>query len=105
LADTLKARGAQVIFAECYRRINPQKDCSVLEQAWNENRLHSIVVTSSEAMRYLLDMANDSDWLKQITLGVNHDRVAEQPLTLGLNVKIAEAPSDEAMMRLLSSPH
>ena len=72
LANTLSERGAQITFAECYQRVNPQTNCQVLEQAYNNGKLHAIVVTSSEAMRYLLAMAGESDWLKQITICVNH---------------------------------
>jgi uroporphyrinogen-III synthase len=104
LANTLTARGAQVTFAECYQRVNPQTNCDVLAQAFAKQQLHRIVVTSSEAMRYLLAMASESDWLKQITLCVNHARVAEQPLQMGLKVKIANASGDEAMLATLANP-
>ena len=101
LAETLKARGAEVIFAECYQRINPQTDCDLLTQLYAEKKLHGIVVTSSEAMRYLLDLAGSSDWLKNVTLFVNHARIAELPLQMGLNLVVADAPGDEAMMKKL----
>lgn len=101
LANTLKDRGAQVNFGECYQRINPQKNCDVLIQAYNSKRLHHIVVTSSEAMRYLLDLAGDRDWLNNVTLCVNHDRIAENAIEKGLNVKVATAPGDNAMMALI----
>ncbi len=101
LANTLSSRGATVTFAECYQRINPQTNCDVLEQAYAEQQLHAIVVTSSEAMRHLLNLAGHAEWLKQVTLYVNHARVAEQPLQMGLKVKIAITPGDEAMMQLI----
>ncbi|EUJ09269.1 uroporphyrinogen-III synthase [Methylophilaceae bacterium 11] len=101
LADTLKSRGASVTFAECYQRINPQSNLDVLTQAWLNQQLHAIVVTSSEAMRHLLDLARDTTWLKHITICVNHARIAEQPLALGLQVRVAEAPGDKAMFELL----
>ena len=34
LAETLKTRGAQVTFAECYQRINPQTNCNLLAQLY-----------------------------------------------------------------------
>ena len=101
LANTFAERGAQVTFAECYQRINPQTNCQLLAQAYDDGKLQAIVVTSSEAMRYLITMAGESDWLKQITICVNHARVAELPLQMGLNVKIANAPGDEAMLATL----
>lgn len=101
LAETLRARGAQVTFAECYQRINPQTNCDLLAQLYNEKKLHGIVITSSEAMRHLLDLAGNSEWLKNITLFVNHARIAERPLQLGLKVAVASAPGDQAMLALL----
>jgi uroporphyrinogen-III synthase len=99
LAETLKARGAQVTFAECYQRINPQTDCNLLAQLYAEKKLHSIVVTSSEAMRHLLDLAGAADWLRNVILFVNHARIAELPLQMGLKVKVADALGDEAMLK------
>ena len=102
LAETLKTRGAQVTFAECYQRINPQTNCDLLAQLWREKKLHGIVVTSSEALRHLLDLAGDDEWLGNVTLFVNHARIAELPLQLGLKVKVADALGDEAMLRVIS---
>jgi uroporphyrinogen-III synthase len=105
LADTLKSRGATVDFAECYQRINPQIHANTLAIMWQNKQLNAIVVTSSEAMRHLLDMTDNgrADWIKNIVLCVNHARIAEVPQQLGLLVAIAEAPGDEAMLQCLSS--
>lgn len=103
LADTLRARGVTVVFAECYQRINPQTNCDVLEQAWQNQKLHTIVVTSSEAMRHLLDLAGHASWLKQVTICVNHARIAECALEMGLNIYVAETAGDEAMFKLLKT--
>jgi uroporphyrinogen-III synthase len=101
LAETLKTRGAQVTFAECYQRTNPQTNCDLLAQLYTDKKLHGIVVTSSEAMRHLLDLAGDAAWLKNVTLFVNHARIAELPLQMGLNVAVADALGDEAMLKRL----
>lgn len=103
LADTLKARGAQVTFAECYQRVNPQSDCLLLEQLWQNKQCHAIVVTSSEAMRHLLEMTNNGSdtWIRNIAICVNHARIAEEALltgATGLHLTIADAPGDEAML-------
>jgi uroporphyrinogen-III synthase len=103
LADTLKARGAQVTFAECYQRVNPQSDCLFLEQLWQNKQCHAIVVTSSEAMRHLLEMTNNGNdtWIRNIAICVNHARIAEEALLTGaadLHLTIADAPGDEAML-------
>lgn len=101
LANTLTERGAQVTFAECYQRINPQTNCDVLVEAFESKRLHQIVITSSEAMQYLIDLAGESDWLKQVRICVNHDRVAEAATALGLTTYVAGS-GDAAMMAVLT---
>ena len=98
LAETLKSRGATITFAECYQRINPQTHCKILARLWAESKLHGMVITSSEAMRNLLDIAGDAVWLKNITLFVNHARIAELPLQMGLKVKVAGTPGDIGML-------
>jgi uroporphyrinogen-III synthase len=102
MAETLKARGAHVYFAESYQRVNPQKNTTLLDRQWQQNKLDTIIVTSSEAMRYLLQMSANETWLQHVTLCVNHERIAEQPRQLGLKVLVAEAPGDEAMLQCLS---
>lgn len=105
LADTLTARGAKITFAECYQRINPQKNCAALEALWRNGQCHAIVVTSSEAMRFLLQMTNNGtdEWLRNIKICVNHARIAEEAnaITVNLNIYIAKAPGDEAMLSCL----
>ncbi len=104
MADKLKERGAEVCFAECYCRVNPQQNAYFLDNLWKNNQLNAIVVTSSEAMRYLLDMTlNQHDWLQQVTLCVNHARIAELPMKHGLKVSIATAPGDEAILDCLTT--
>ena len=102
LAETLKARGAQVAFAECYQRINPQTNCDLLTQLYAEKKLHGIVVTSSEAIRNLLDLAGGAGWLKNVTLFVNHARIAELSKQLGLKVAVANAAGDETMIKIIN---
>jgi uroporphyrinogen-III synthase len=101
LAETLKTRGAQVTFAECYQRINPQTNCNLLAQLYAEKKLHGIVVTSSEAMRHLLDLAGAADWLRKVTLFVNHARIAELSTQKDLKVKVADALGDVAMLKVI----
>ena len=109
LADTLKERGATVAFAESYRRINPQTDVTSLTRLWQNKQLDAIVVTSSEAMRHLLELAGLQPageppcWLQDVVLCVNHARIAEPALELGLKVFIAQAPGDDAMLQCLAT--
>lgn len=102
MAETLKTRGAHVYFAESYHRINPQKNTEQLHALWQQHKLDAVIVTSSEAMRYLLQMTENAPWLQHVTLCVNHERIAEQPRQLGLKVLVAKAPGDVAMLQCLS---
>ncbi len=108
LAETLTARGAQVTFAECYRRINSQSSSLPLENLWRIGECQAIVVTSSEAMRHLLQMTNNGsdDWLQHVQICVNHARIAEEALqhtssNSRLHIHIAGAPGDTAMLACL----
>lgn len=105
LADTLAARGAEVTFAECYRRINPQLTTQPIENLWRNGECQGIVVTSSEAMRHLLQMTRNgtAEWLRNIAICVNHARIAEEALAVSnnLNIHIADAPGDAAMLACL----
>lgn len=105
LADTLSARGAKVAFAECYRRINPQSTSQPLENLWQNGECQAVVVTSSEAMRHLLQITANgtAEWLQNIVICVNHARIAEeaQAASNKLNIYIADAPGDAAMLACL----
>lgn len=105
LAEQLRTRGAEVRFAECYRRINPQQDAGTLSGLWQNKQLHAFVVTSSEAMRNLLQLAGDADWLRGTPVCVNHARIAELAASHGLQVAVADAPGDEAMLQCLIQHH
>src|SRR5574340_743259 len=56
LGETLKARGAAVGYAACYRRSRPQQDIAALLDAAPD----ALTVTSSEALEYLWQMLGDA---------------------------------------------
>jgi uroporphyrinogen-III synthase len=101
LAESLRSRGAQVDFAESYQRINPQANTKILDDQWQKKSLDALVITSSEAMRHLIDLAKNTVWLKQINICVNHLRIAEEAKKFGLNIHVAETSGDEAMLKCL----
>lgn len=103
LATTLKNRGADVAFAECYQRTNPSLDHRQLAHLWENGRLQALVVTSSEALRNLLDLAGDAGWLKASPIFVNHPRIAEAAGEKGLQAIIARAPGDAGMLATLET--
>ncbi len=103
LADTLRKRGAEVEFAECYRRVNPNPDAREVMRLWQNGRLQAIVVTSSEALRNLLKIAGeDNTWLRAIPIFVNHARIAELAHEHGLQAVTARTPGDAGMLEALA---
>ena len=105
LAETLRARGASITFAECYQRVNPQSDAGVLQALWQNRQLDAMVVTSSEAMRHLLQLSvtdhKTAGWLRDTTICVNHARISEEASDDQLHICVADAPGDEAMLQCL----
>ncbi len=67
LADTLRSRGAEVEYIECYRRLIPASDPTSLYQCWDEGRRILIVVTSNEGLRNLLTMVNNEHQQKLLS--------------------------------------
>lgn len=103
IAETLRARGAEVVFAECYRRRNPQTNTGDLTRLWQNGQLHAIIVTSSEALRNLLDLSMNETpgWLRTTPFFVNHPRIGELANRHGLQVFVAHGSGDEAMLQCL----
>ena len=101
LATHLIKRGAQVVFAESYRRITPALDMPQLQALWQNAQMHAMVVTSSEALRYLLAYVADNDWLIAVPLFVNHARIAEAAAEAGFQAIVAENLGDKGMLEAL----
>lgn len=96
LADTLRARGATVDCITCYQRSAPAAGFSAWETAWQCQRIDAIVVSSSEALRYLV-AGLASPWLarlQQTPVFVPHLRIAEQARSLGLCNVVQTAATD-----------
>jgi uroporphyrinogen-III synthase len=79
LAKTLRARGAEVDYAEVYERRRPQVDTGPLNKAIRSNAINVIVITSSEALDNLMAMVEPANLnaLRQIQILVIHPRQAE----------------------------
>jgi uroporphyrinogen-III synthase len=101
LAGKLIKRGAEVVFAESYRRITPPLAVTQLHGLWQNGRMHAIVVTSSEALRYLVSYVEKNPWLAEVPLFVNHARISENAAEHGLQARVAQQPGDEGMLQAL----
>jgi len=101
LGDTLKARGAKVEYATCYKRSKPQQDAGALLSAVPD----AITVTSSEALGYLWQMLNSNARaaLRDTPLFVPHERIAGLAREQGwLQVQLTESGDDGLLSALLT---
>ncbi|MBI5438287.1 MAG: uroporphyrinogen-III synthase [Nitrosomonadales bacterium] len=104
LGDTLRARGATVEYAACYRRSKPQQDVAVLLDAAPD----AITVTSSEALDHLWQMLGDMqrDSICDIPLFVPHQRIADLAQRQGWKqVRLTEAGNDGLLSALTAWAH
>jgi uroporphyrinogen-III synthase len=60
LANTLKARGATVEYAECYRRVRPHADFAPLLRRWERGEVDIVCITSEEGLRNLYAMSGQA---------------------------------------------
>ena len=100
LGDVLVQRGAQIEYAECYRRQKPQADSSALRYLWARNELNAVTVTSAEALHNLYDIAGKlcQQWLKKTPVFVPHERIAHTARELGLEQVFVTEAGDEGML-------
>lgn len=104
LADTLRSRGAVVDCVTCYRRSAP-KDVAPLLQQWNGAGIDAVTVSSSEGLRYLVDLLDGAQraLLAELPVFVPHARIAENAATLGLRRVILTGPADAGIIAGLST--
>ncbi len=100
LGDELTRRGAQIEYAECYRRQKPQADSGKLLYLWARGELNAVTVTSIDTLRNLFDLVGKlgQQWLKKTPLLVPHARIAETARSMGLEQVITTEAGDEGLM-------
>lgn len=106
LGDTLAERGAEVVYANAYRRGRPQTDTGALFYHWSRGEIDVVLVTSTEGLRNLFDMVGKLGqmWLRKTPLILGSGRIAVAARELGHTLEpiVAADPSDEAMFDALS---
>lgn len=102
LADTLRARGAHVEYAEVYRRACPSTSLAAALPAQVRTSIDAIVVTSSEGLANLWSMAGDKlqKWLRDRQLVLISERTAARAQALGFGPVplVAREASDRAIV-------
>jgi uroporphyrinogen-III synthase len=105
LGDTLKGRGAQVEYAECYRRVRPLTDIGPLLAAWEEAAVHAVAVSSAAGLGNLFAMLGErgAAQLRQTPVFAAHERVAEAARRRGvMEVVLAGTGDEETLERLVA---
>jgi len=100
LAETLAARGAQVHFMECYRRMRPQADAAPLLARWQAGGIDAVTVASAETLHNLAAMLGDAGrpLLLHTPLFAPHEKIAESARRFGVVRVIATPGGDAGLM-------
>ena len=88
LGDALLARGALVDYVACYRRAKPESGAAGLAEAFHDNRIQAVTITSSEGLDNLWALTDDAThaaWRACPTF-VPHSRIAAHARDFGLAV-------------------
>jgi uroporphyrinogen-III synthase len=102
LAETLRARGANVDYAEVYRRVAPDVK---IEEHLSPAGIDIISITSGEALTNLAELARaqQQSWVFEKPLVVFHNRIAQQAKELGFGktVLVVKEMSDAGIVHSL----
>ncbi len=105
LAETLHERGAEVEYAEVYRRVRPAVDPGRLLEPMARGEVDVIMVTSGEGLRNLLDMVGEAarQWLYHTPLLVVSERLADLAQSMGFRIApiVAARAGDEDLVAAL----
>lgn len=95
LGEELRRRGAEVEYAECYRRTRPQG-----VRHWSDAQVHAVTVSSSQGLAHLFEMLEPA-FLRARPLFAPHPRVADTARAREIREVVLAGPSDEQMLGAL----
>lgn len=104
LAETLRARGAQVRYAEVYQRVKPDNDPERLLGPLRQGEIDIISVSSSEALANLIEFgAPELETLQRTPLVVFHQRIADSARRRGFHgpLRVCDQPGDDGLIEML----
>ena len=106
LADSLKARGAEVDYFEVYERNSTKKSCQELMEVINENHVNVLTITSGDSLnilnRLFLESRNTSSNFFHMSMVVPSARIARLAAEFGFeHVKLAQGADTESMILAL----
>lgn len=105
IADTLRERGANVSFIECYQRRAKQYDGAFEGHRWRNRGIDTLVVSSGEMLQQLYSLfptVDREEWLLHCRLLVVSERLATLAAGLGWqNITVADGADNDALLRAL----
>lgn len=103
LADTLRARGAEVEFVCCYRRSCPPLDPALLLQAHARQALDGLLLTSTEGVGNLLSIIGTAgvEALRELAVFVSHPRIGAAARAAGFEHLVLTEAGDDGLMQAL----
>lgn len=104
LADTLRARGAEVEYCQCYQRQWLPYDGAALFLSWRTAGVDSVIITSGDILHHWLSLlpAPARAWAQQLIYVVPSHRVAELVVSAGLPApRVASGASHDALCSAL----
>jgi len=105
LREILEARGAEVAYAECYRRALPRAEVAPLIDRWQRGGVHAVSITSTEGLKNLLALLGPAGapLLCATPVFVPHPRVGKAARALGIERVIVTGTSDEALVEAIAA--
>lgn len=106
LASTLKSRGAQVEYCECYARHPVPYNRTAFNQKWLETNITDIVITSGQMLALLNELIAEDikPWWFTRRLIVVSERIADQARQSGWQkVCVANSADNNALLKALFS--
>lgn len=105
LGETLKNRGVNVTFCECYQRSNRHYDGAEEAMRWQSRGVTQLVITSGEMLKQLWSLIPQwyrESWLLQCEVLLVSERLAIQARELGWrNIRVADSADNDALLRAL----
>ncbi len=100
MADTLRARGAEVQFMECYQRTCPATDPAPLLARWQAGGIDAVTIASAETLRNLAMLLGEpgAPLLVATPLFAPHEKIAEAARRFGVAHVIATEGGDAGLL-------
>ena len=105
LREGLQARGAQVTYAQCYRRVRPRTDPAPLLAAWSRGEVHAVSALSGETLENFVALVGPQGEarLGTTTLVVPHPAIAAHHDASRFARVLVSAHGHEALADTLST--